>query len=172
MVGSLSLDLLTVTILSFSSCILTCLFFKQNVINIRFKIFTKTSKKKKVFAHEWGHNSLQCLIFIFLKQTLALGGILQEREKGNNVSHASKCSWDSLNKIFSHLTKIFTFHDQAILTIWIVHILHCATCINFSLSIINGEYMQEYFGKSYFGALFCFVGFFFFFGALFWTKKK
>ena len=112
-----------------------------------------------MFAHEWGYNSLQCLIFIFLKQTLALGGILQEIENGNNVSHASKCSWDILNQIFSHLTKTFTFHHQAILTIWIVYILHCATCINFILRIINGEYTQEYFGKSYFGGLF-------------WTKKK
>lgn len=45
-----------------------------------------------MFAHERRRNSLQCLIFIFLKQTLALGGILQEIQKGNNVSHASKCS--------------------------------------------------------------------------------
>lgn len=52
----------------------------------------KTSKNKKVFARERRHKPLQCLIFVFLKQTLALRGGLQELEKGDNLSDASNCS--------------------------------------------------------------------------------
>lgn len=79
---------LAVTTFSASSCVLS-LFSQDNEINITFQKCTKASKREKVFARGRRHNSRWCLIFIFLKQTLAPRGTLQEMGKGNNLSDAS-----------------------------------------------------------------------------------